>query len=307
MKYILFYLPAILLFAAVFPACSHQNNVAVSPGDTTLQHKDSTIITDTIPAGLKDSVPATIRIYAGDGQTGNKSTALFLPLVVQVANKEGYALKGVQVSFTAAANDGQVTPALQYTDGSGSASATWVLGSVPDTAEHATAKVIYKDANLLVMFHALCAQDTFYRFAGTIIMDSVTPPPLVFISSNSFGILNNIPYPFTLDSIYFKPVTNGDQDWVSHAPMTINNVPYGDITYDAHSFALLILDAPVPGFPPISPPQVVGPTWTFRGGISNNIYSGTIQLSDTSTSLPPGYSGMPRTGHFTATVQTIVY
>lgn len=72
-------------------------------------------------------VPTTVTI-TGNNQSGMIGTALASPITVTVLDQGGDPMKGVAVTFAVTAGGGVVT-ALDSTDASGVASATWVLGN----------------------------------------------------------------------------------------------------------------------------------------------------------------------------------
>ncbi|HXI19636.1 MAG TPA: hypothetical protein VNH46_01040, partial [Gemmatimonadales bacterium] len=74
-------------------------------------------------------IPADLTVLSGDNQAGSVGTALPLPIVVQVEDRQGAALSGVTVSFTADGG-GSVTPAAPRSDSRGRVAVSWTLGTM---------------------------------------------------------------------------------------------------------------------------------------------------------------------------------
>lgn len=74
--------------------------------------------------------PAHVTIVSGDAQTGTVGAVLPQPLVIKVTNSGGHAVKAQPVSFVVLSGGGSVTGGT-VTDGSGTAQATWTLGTTP--------------------------------------------------------------------------------------------------------------------------------------------------------------------------------
>lgn len=81
--------------------------------------------------------PASLRIAAGDGQTGIVGTAPSPAPAVRVADSYGNPLSGVEVAWVVTAGGGSVSPAASRTDAAGIASVRWVLG--PGVGAHGLA------------------------------------------------------------------------------------------------------------------------------------------------------------------------
>jgi len=77
--------------------------------------------------------PTSIAIVSGNGQSGSVGTELPAPLTVNVTDSGARPVSGVTVSWAVTTGGGTVTPASGTTDGSGTASARWRLGSAPGT------------------------------------------------------------------------------------------------------------------------------------------------------------------------------
>jgi Subtilase family/Bacterial pre-peptidase C-terminal domain len=87
--------------------------------------------------GSTSSGPTRLVIVSGSNQTGNVSSALSAPLVVQVLNGSNQGVSGVSITWTLTGG-GSVSPSTSTTDSQGQASVTWTLGSTPG-AQTATA------------------------------------------------------------------------------------------------------------------------------------------------------------------------
>lgn len=79
------------------------------------------------------NTPAAIASQSGTGQTGMVGAALAQPLVVKVTNSTGGAVARAVVTFRVGSGNGSVTPAVDTTDASGLAQASFRLGT--STAE----------------------------------------------------------------------------------------------------------------------------------------------------------------------------
>jgi hypothetical protein len=73
--------------------------------------------------------PDSIGVVQGGGQTGDAGTALPTPVVARVADAYGNPVRGAEVTFSASAGGGALTPAKALTDSSGRAAATFTLGA----------------------------------------------------------------------------------------------------------------------------------------------------------------------------------
>src|SRR5437879_3619490 len=71
--------------------------------------------------------PSGLAILSGDGQSGVAGQPLAQPLAVTVANGSGRAVIGAQIHWEATTGGGSVG-FITYTDSTGTASATWILG-----------------------------------------------------------------------------------------------------------------------------------------------------------------------------------
>ena len=85
-------------------------------------------------------VPLQLVRVGGDGQTGEKETALADSLVVQLRMPGGEPVQGATVEWRALSGGGQVPPASVRTDAQGHARAAWTMGAVPGAAQ-ASARV----------------------------------------------------------------------------------------------------------------------------------------------------------------------
>jgi hypothetical protein len=76
--------------------------------------------------------PATLVIYAGDGQTGTRGNIVDAPLCTNVLDAAGHRLYGIRVTYTVATGGGSISPPTEpVTDNSGIAtSGLWTLGQL---------------------------------------------------------------------------------------------------------------------------------------------------------------------------------
>ena len=72
--------------------------------------------------------PTQLSIMSGNGQIGNISQPLPLPVVAAVADGFGNPIAGATVTFSVTSGGGTITPSA-VTDAAGHASATWTLGT----------------------------------------------------------------------------------------------------------------------------------------------------------------------------------
>jgi len=96
--------------------------VAILQGNFVL---DSAVFTATAGVG-----PASLlTVVSGNAQTGRVASVLATPLTVHVKDQFGYPVVGARVAWAAANFSGTVTAAVDTTDATGNASATWTLGT----------------------------------------------------------------------------------------------------------------------------------------------------------------------------------
>jgi len=84
--------------------------------------------------------PASVSIVSGNGQSGTVATELPTPLTVRVTDSGARPVSGAAVTWAVIAGGGSVTPATSTTDGDGTASTRWRLGTIPGVNQ-ATATV----------------------------------------------------------------------------------------------------------------------------------------------------------------------
>ena len=72
--------------------------------------------------------PALLIVLSGDGQEGFAGGTLLDPIVVQVTDQGGTAVRGVVVSFAPGEGAGSVNPQNAVSDANGEASTEWTLG-----------------------------------------------------------------------------------------------------------------------------------------------------------------------------------
>ena len=90
---------------------------------------DPTVTPPTTPPPVAPATPASLSVRGGDGQSGEPSVALSVPLAVVVRDAAGRALAGVPVSFVVDSGGGSLTNTSSTTATDGTASAgTWTLG-----------------------------------------------------------------------------------------------------------------------------------------------------------------------------------
>jgi len=92
-------------------------------------------VTGQISVSVVPGAPATITIYAGDGQSGPAGSQLAGPLCTNVLDAAGNMIVGATVSYSVTTGGGQLgDPTAPQTDASGIAiSGLWTLGSVVGT------------------------------------------------------------------------------------------------------------------------------------------------------------------------------
>jgi len=78
------------------------------------------------PAG-----PYVVAVFNGNGQAALPNAVLATPLSVAVADTQGAAAVGVQVTWSVVSGGGSVSPATSMTDASGRASTVFTLGPTP--------------------------------------------------------------------------------------------------------------------------------------------------------------------------------
>jgi hypothetical protein len=215
----------------------------------------------------------------------------------------GEGIKGIRVSFTPTQNSGSVSPSLQITDNSGTASATWILNPQLDSAEELVAKVMAKDTDLSVRFHASVVQDHYYNFTGTLTMDS-TLRPMAFlyyydsanrpdpftIPSDPMALSNGVAYPFELDSLRYPVFQPGEHGENGFSIMTINHFVYPRISVAYEVGGLIIMEVTATYTYTVPEPFTVTMQWEFR--------SGTAYLLETVSSPTRGTYTNGRTGTY---------
>ena len=79
--------------------------------------------------GSEPPQPSGLTVVGAATLTGTAGESLPSPLTVRVTDAAGAPLGGVRVTFSVTGGGGSVTPAVDSTDASGQASATWTLGT----------------------------------------------------------------------------------------------------------------------------------------------------------------------------------
>jgi hypothetical protein len=89
-------------------------------------------VTGQMPVGVVPGPPASVVIYSGEGQVGNRGTRLAAPLCVLVKDARGYAMSGVVATYTVTTGGGTLSsPTAPSTDANGIAtSGLWSLGAL---------------------------------------------------------------------------------------------------------------------------------------------------------------------------------
>jgi subtilisin family serine protease len=83
--------------------------------------------------------PSAIVVVSGNNQTAGAGAVLPQPLVVQVSDRQGDGLAGVEVAFAVTAGGGTVQSATATTNAQGQASTTWTMGTAAGAVNTATA------------------------------------------------------------------------------------------------------------------------------------------------------------------------
>lgn len=97
-------------------------------------------------------IPAAAEVVSGGSQQGTAGEELPEPLSVRVLGEEGAPLEGVLVRFRVEIGEGQVSPATAMTDGTGEATATWLLG--PSAGEQAVVADVEGAPGVSIQFQA---------------------------------------------------------------------------------------------------------------------------------------------------------
>lgn len=87
------------------------------------------------------ATPETIEISRGNHQSGTVGQPLTTPLEVVVRSSSGGGVANITVAWEVTAGDGSVTPFEAATDGSGTATATWTLGTTAGLGQAVRAEV----------------------------------------------------------------------------------------------------------------------------------------------------------------------
>jgi hypothetical protein len=117
---------------------SDERIAAVSAAGVVTAHRPGQvqIAATVLPQNLNASATLTVRpvasalqLTSGNQQSGTVATPLELPTAVQVFDRHGTGVAGVQVTFAVTGGGGTVEPAAIATDATGHARATWTLGT----------------------------------------------------------------------------------------------------------------------------------------------------------------------------------
>ena len=104
-----------------------------------------------------------LSIVSGGNQSIVAGATLPQPIVVQLRDQTGVAVKGVQVTFTPPAGSGTVSPSSVFTDASGQAQTNWTLGS---TAGAQTVQVTGGSATAIAVAAAALGADSLQVVSG---------------------------------------------------------------------------------------------------------------------------------------------
>ncbi|MYG80731.1 MAG: hypothetical protein F4187_02680 [Gemmatimonadetes bacterium] len=104
------------------------SGVATAVGNGSAQVEASAGAVSATAAVTVEQRPAVLVVLSGDGQEGFAGAALPNPVVVQVTDQGGTAVRGVVVSFAPGEGAGSVNPQNAVSDADGHASTEWTLG-----------------------------------------------------------------------------------------------------------------------------------------------------------------------------------
>jgi len=289
--------------------CTSKNNLSNQTCSTCSQH------TDTTQTAL-DTIPVSIAI-SGDSIFFEKlSSQGPFSLAVVIKNKEGNFIKGIPVVFSTGLNSGSLNHDTTITDTLGAAYAIWTPNPQTDTSQQVIAKVVYKNTNLFVSFHAQLPQDTLYNYIGTLTMDSTNMPGGIFVGftdttnapdpftiiSDSMALSNGLPYPFELDGMIIPTFQPGEHGIGGSAMMTINQFLYPQMQVNYEVGGLIILDVTTTKTFTDPVPCTVTMQWEIRGsGSSYEAY-----LKETVSSPTKGTFTNGRTGKIVITSTQMV-
>jgi plastocyanin len=124
------------------------------------------------PIGGGDSVPATISIVSGDGQTATVGSPLPDSLMVLVRDAGGQAVSGVAVQWTVTGGGGTLATATSTTDAAGHAANRLTVGAA--VGPQAVTAALQSDVSINVTFTAT-ATEVSGTAAVTVADDSFTP------------------------------------------------------------------------------------------------------------------------------------
>lgn len=102
--------------------------LSTTPGANTVVARVAGAADVTFTATGLAGAPAQLTLVSGDQQNVIAFRTAAQPLVVQVLDAAGFPVQGANVTFTAAAGAGTLTPATATTDAQGRASATYAAG-----------------------------------------------------------------------------------------------------------------------------------------------------------------------------------
>ncbi len=265
----------IFIWMVLLIRCTSKNNLANQTCDTCSHHMDTT-------RTALDTIPISIAISGDSIFFEQLSSQGPFSLAVVIKNKEGNFIKGVPVVFSAGMNSGSLNHDTAITDTLGMASAIWTPSPQTDTSQQVIAKLIYKNTNLFVSFHAQLPQDTLYNYTGTLTMDSTNMPGSTLIgffgdstnapdpftiSSDSLALSNGIPYPIELDGLMmpttFQP---GEHGIGGSAILKINHILYPrvEVNYEYSGYTIMEVSDTTTFTNP--EPCTVMMYWQIRGG-----------------------------------------
>jgi hypothetical protein len=150
-----------------------------------------------------EATATTMTIVSGNNQSATVATAAGAPLVVKVTDQNGAPLSGVQVSFAPGGTATLGSP-LVYTDASGNASTTIILGTASGLD------------SILVVAGGIPNPVTF-----TVTVNPGAPAAIAVISGNGQGTVagSALPAPLVVavTDVYGNPVPGVPVDWAGAA------------------------------------------------------------------------------------------
>ncbi len=188
---------------------------AVGNGSTTITALAGSL-TATIPVTVAQAPVAPVKL-AGDAQTATVGAAVTTQLRVRVQDRLGNAMAGRAVTFAVTAGGGTVTPTAAQSGADGSATASWVLGTVPGAQAVTATTAGVTDAATFTATANVGAPASVAATAGnnqTAIAGAAVATPLAVKVADAFG--NGVPGV----SVAFAIATGGGT--IAGSPATTN-------------------------------------------------------------------------------------